>query len=62
MSNEQQPQILCEATHRINGASPTVETVTETPTKCDCGRIEYWKEWCNCPVVKNWELKSRPVE
>lgn len=58
---QQQSEQLCLATHRINGVPPTVETVTEEWTKCDCQRIEYRKEPCPCPTRK-WELKSRPVE
>lgn len=62
MSNEQQPQALCEATHRINGAVPTVETVATGPIKCDCGRVVFYSESCGCPGNPKLELRSKPNE
>ena len=58
--NQEKP---CREVHKVNGVVPTSDMVDLDGKNCDCGRLTFYKQRCNCPsnVEPTYELKSRPA-
>lgn len=59
--NQEKP---CREVHMINGVVPKSDDIQFDQMTCDCKRLIFYKQRCNCPanVQATFELKSRPNE
>ncbi len=57
--DSQQP---CKGAHRVNGVVPQKKQLEYDGKVCDCGKLIFYKERCNCPshVTPSYDLKSKP--
>lgn len=55
---------LCTPYHTINGVVPEINDLHFDQMICDCKRVLFFSERCNCPAaeVGTYELKSKPNE
>ena len=53
--------VPCREVHVVNGEIPTSDRIDLDGKTCDCGRLMFVKQRCNCPanVTPTYELKSQ---
>lgn len=56
----EQTEIKCREFHGINGKMPMAHELQFDEQTCDCGKIIFYKEKCNCPNNPHYDLKSKP--
>lgn len=54
--------IKCRHEHLVNGIVPPMYDESYDGKICDCGRIKFYKEDCNCPGSPGWQIKTKPNE
>jgi len=61
MEQNQQQNIPCREVHKVNGVVPTSDMLDLDGKTCECGKLVFYKQRCNCPanVTPTYELKSK---
>lgn len=57
---QEQNNTPCKEAHRINNIIPGPNDLHLAGQNCDCGRIAFYLEKCNCPNGGPGTLKSKP--
>ena len=59
---EHQNNQTCREAHKIDGVIPQEKDIHLAGRNCDCGRISFYVQSCNCPNGGQGALKSKPNE